>query len=72
MKPAVEEIKEGIQGASAAGFGGLTYFHLLMLGAYHMHFREVFRLEVVRQTRRLDVFTAGGRRVVYLLSSTSS
>lgn len=61
MKPALEEIKECIQYASAAGFSGSIYFHPLMWGAHHMHFREGFRLEVVRRTRRVDVLAAAGR-----------
>ncbi|KAL4071177.1 kinase-like domain-containing protein [Scleroderma yunnanense] len=61
MKPAIEEIKECIQYASAAGFSGSIYFHPLMWGAHHMHFQEGFRLEVVRRTRRLDVLAAAGR-----------
>ncbi|KIN99309.1 hypothetical protein M404DRAFT_155391 [Pisolithus tinctorius Marx 270] len=61
MKPAAEEIKECIRYASAAGFNEPIYFHPLMWGTHHMHFKEGFRLEVVRRTRRLDVLAAAGR-----------
>ncbi|KAI6125176.1 kinase-like domain-containing protein [Pisolithus croceorrhizus] len=61
MKPAAEEIKECIRYASAAGFNEPIYFHPLMWGAHHVHFKEGFRLEVVRRTRRLDVLAAAGR-----------
>ncbi|KAF8839726.1 Serine/threonine-protein kinase [Paxillus ammoniavirescens] len=61
MKPAVEEIKQSIQFATSAGFAGPIYFHPLMWGAHHMHFKDGFRLEVVRRTRRQDVLAAAGR-----------
>ncbi|KIJ60152.1 hypothetical protein HYDPIDRAFT_139699 [Hydnomerulius pinastri MD-312] len=61
MKPAVEEIKQSVQFATSAGFTGPIYFHPLMWGAHHMHFKEGFRLEVVRRTRRQDVLAAAGR-----------
>ncbi|KAH7923751.1 Serine/threonine-protein kinase [Leucogyrophana mollusca] len=61
MKPAVEEIKQTILFATSAGFSSAIFFHPLMWGAHHMHFKEGVRLEVVRQTRRLDVLAAGGR-----------
>jgi translation initiation factor 2-alpha kinase 4 len=64
MKPAVEEIKQTIQFATAAGFSFPVFFHPLMWGAHHMHFKEGVRIEVVRRTRRLDVLAAAGRYVI--------
>ncbi|KAH7905298.1 kinase-like domain-containing protein [Hygrophoropsis aurantiaca] len=61
IKDAVEEIKQTIQYASSAGYSNPIFFHPLMWGAHHMHFKEGVRLEVVRRTRRLDVLAAGGR-----------
>ncbi|KAG1908872.1 kinase-like domain-containing protein [Suillus fuscotomentosus] len=61
MKPAVEEIKQTIQFATSAGFSAPVFFHPLMWGAHHMHFKEGVRIEVVRRTRRLDVLAAAGR-----------
>ncbi|KAG1764160.1 kinase-like domain-containing protein [Suillus placidus] len=61
MKPAVEEIKQTIQFATSAGFSAQVFFHPLMWGAHHMHFKEGVRIEVVRRTRRLDVLAAAGR-----------
>ncbi|KAF9231990.1 hypothetical protein BU15DRAFT_90768 [Melanogaster broomeanus] len=61
MKPAVEEIKQSIQFATSAGFADPIYFHPLMWGAHHVHFKDGFRLEVVRRTRRQDVLAAAGR-----------
>ncbi|KAG0696775.1 hypothetical protein DFH29DRAFT_949716 [Suillus ampliporus] len=61
MKSAVEEIKETIQFATSAGFSSPVFFHPLMWGAHHMHFKEGVRIEVVRRTRRLDVLAAAGR-----------
>ncbi|KAF9218926.1 Serine/threonine-protein kinase [Gyrodon lividus] len=61
MKPAVEEMKQSIQFAMSAGFAGPIFFHPLMCGAHHMHFKDGFRLEVVRRTRRQDVLAAAGR-----------
>ncbi|KAG2137935.1 kinase-like domain-containing protein [Suillus clintonianus] len=61
MKPAVEEIKQTIQFATSAGFSAPVFFHPLMWGAHHIHFKEGVRIEVVRRTRRLDVLAAAGR-----------
>jgi len=61
MKPAVEEIKQTIHFATAAGFSFPVFFHPLMWGAHHMHFKEGVRIEVVRRTRRLDILAAAGR-----------
>ncbi|KAG2365174.1 kinase-like domain-containing protein [Suillus spraguei] len=61
MKPAVEEIKQTIQFATSAGFSAPVFFHPLMWGAHHMHFKEGVRIEVVRRARRLDVLAAAGR-----------
>ncbi|KAI6146889.1 kinase-like domain-containing protein [Pisolithus tinctorius] len=58
------EIDEDIDGLLAKlgkGFNEPIYFHPLMWGTHHMHFKEGFRLEVVRRTRRLDVLAAAGR-----------
>ncbi|KAG1772238.1 hypothetical protein EV702DRAFT_1201626 [Suillus placidus] len=61
MKPAVEEIKQTIQFATSAGFSAPVFFHPVMWGAHHMHFKEGVCIEVVRRTRRLDVLAAAGR-----------
>jgi translation initiation factor 2-alpha kinase 4 len=61
MKPAVEEIKQTMHFATAAGFSFPVFFHPLMWGAHHMHFKEGVRIEVVRRTRRLDILAAAGR-----------
>lgn len=68
MKPAVEEIKQTIQFATSAGFSAPVFFHPLMWGAHHMHFKEGVRIEVVRRTRRLDVLAAAGRYDIQGLS----
>ncbi|KAG1724557.1 kinase-like domain-containing protein [Suillus lakei] len=61
IQPAVEEMKQTIQFATSAGFSAPVFFHPLMWGAHHMHFKEGVRIEVVRRTRRLDVLAAAGR-----------
>jgi len=59
--PAIEDIKKTIQYATTAGFTATIYFHPLMWGQHHAHFKEGVRIEVVRRTKRLDVLAAAGR-----------
>ena len=71
IRPAVEEMKQSIQFATTAGFGGPIFFRPLMWATHHEHFNDGVRLEVVRRTRRQDVLAAAGRSVNPCLHSSS-
>lgn len=58
---AIEEIKKTILYATTAGFSSPIFFHPLMWGQHHAHFKDGVRIEVVRRTKRLDVLAAAGR-----------
>ena len=60
VSPAIDEMKKTIQYAITAGFTSPIFFHPLMWGQHHAHFKGV-RIEVVRRTKRLDVLAAAGR-----------
>jgi translation initiation factor 2-alpha kinase 4 len=61
MNSAVEDIKKTIQYAVSAGLTATIFFHPLMWGQHHAHFKDGVRIEVVRRTKRLDVLAAAGR-----------
>ncbi|KAJ7121645.1 hypothetical protein C8R44DRAFT_622641 [Mycena epipterygia] len=61
LRPVVEEIKETIQYAVLTGVARPIYFHPLMLGNHHAHFKDGVLVEVVRKNKRTDVLAAGGR-----------
>jgi translation initiation factor 2-alpha kinase 4 len=61
MQPAVKEIKSAIQYAQAANIKRPIYFHPLVLGSHHTHFKDGILVEVVRRHKHTDVLAAGGR-----------
>ena len=61
IHPAVEEVKRTVQYSNAAGVSRTIYFHPLMLGSHHSHFKDGVLVEVVRKGKRQDVLAAGGR-----------
>ena len=61
MQPAVKEIKSTIQYAQAANIKRPIFFHPLMLGSHHAHFKDGILVEVVRRHKHTDVLAAGGR-----------
>lgn len=69
IEPAVEEVKRTARYANAAGVSRAIYFHPLMLGSHHSHFKDGILVEVVRRGKRQDVLAAGGRSVTNFSSS---
>lgn len=61
IQSAVKEIKSTIQYAQAANVKRPIFFHPLMLGSHHTHFKDGILVEVVRRNRHTDVLAAGGR-----------
>ena len=61
ISPAISEISNTIQFAQSAGVTRPIYFHPLMLGTHHTHFKEGVLVEVVRRNKHADVLAAGGR-----------
>jgi translation initiation factor 2-alpha kinase 4 len=61
MQPAVKEIKSTIQYSQAANIKRPIFFHPLMLGSHHTHFKDGILVEVVRRHKHTDVLAAGGR-----------
>lgn len=61
ISSAVIEIKKTIEYATTAGFTSTVFFHPLMWGQHHTHFKDSVRIEVVRRSKRLDVLAAAGR-----------
>lgn len=61
ISSAIEDIRKTIQFANTAGFTSNIFFHPLMWGQHHSHFKDGVRIEVVRRTKRLDVLAAAGR-----------
>ncbi|KDQ25175.1 hypothetical protein PLEOSDRAFT_1066383 [Pleurotus ostreatus PC15] len=61
IQPAVEQVKSTVQCAIATGVSRPIFFHPLMLGAHHTHFKNGVLVEVVRKSKRTDVLAAGGR-----------
>ncbi|KAF7974176.1 hypothetical protein HWV62_13309 [Athelia sp. TMB] len=61
INPAAIEIKKAIEFAVAARLTTPVYFHPLMWGQHHSHFKDGIRIEVVRRARRLDVLAVAGR-----------
>jgi translation initiation factor 2-alpha kinase 4 len=69
ISSAIVEIKRTIEYATTAGFTNTIFFHPLMWGQHHMHFKDSVRIEVVRRTKRLDVLAAAGRYTLLLMST---
>jgi eukaryotic translation initiation factor 2-alpha kinase 4 len=65
IQPAIEEVKQTIQYANTAGVSRTIFFHPLMLGNHHNHFKDGVLVEVVRKSKRTDVLAAGGRFVIH-------
>ncbi|KIJ97967.1 hypothetical protein K443DRAFT_104703 [Laccaria amethystina LaAM-08-1] len=61
LQPAVDEVKATLQFALSAGVTRQIYFHPLMLGSHHTHFKDGIIVEVVRKNKHMDVLAAGGR-----------
>ena len=61
MHSAIKEIKSTILYAQAANIKRPIFFHPLMLGSHHTHFKDGILVEVVRRHRHTDVLAAGGR-----------
>jgi len=61
MQPAIKEIRSTIQYAHAANIKRPIFFHPLMLGSHHTHFKDGILVEVVRRHKHTDVLAAGGR-----------
>ena len=61
MHPAVKEIKSTIQYSQAANLKRQIFFHPLMLGSHHTHFKDGILVEVVKRHKHTDVLAAGGR-----------
>ena len=61
VNPAMTEISNIIQFAQSAGVTRPVYFHPLMLGTHHTHFKDGVLVEVVRRNKHSDVLAAGGR-----------
>jgi len=61
IQPAVGEVKQTVQYANAAGVIRTIFFHPIMLGSHHSHFKDGILVEVVRRNKRQDVLAAGGR-----------
>lgn len=61
MQPAVKEIKSTIQYSQAANMKRAIFFHPLMLGSHHTHFKDGILVEVVKRHKHTDVLAAGGR-----------
>jgi eukaryotic translation initiation factor 2-alpha kinase 4 len=61
MQPAVKEIKSTIQYSQAANLKRPIFFHPLMLGSHHTHFKDGILVEVVKRHKHTDVLAAGGR-----------
>ncbi|KAF8655998.1 hypothetical protein AX16_002818 [Volvariella volvacea WC 439] len=61
LEPLVEELKQAVQYAQLAGVKRQIFFHPLMLGSHHSHFKHGLLIEVVKKHKRTDVLAAGGR-----------
>ena len=61
MQPVVKEIKSTIQYTQAANIKRPIFFHPLMLGSHHTHFKDGILVEIVKRHKHTDVLAAGGR-----------
>ncbi|PPQ98103.1 hypothetical protein CVT26_003273 [Gymnopilus dilepis] len=61
MEAAVQEVKRTVSYAQSAGVTRKIFFHPLMLGSHHTHFKDGVMVEVVRRNKPTDVLAAGGR-----------
>ncbi|KAF8880897.1 hypothetical protein CPB84DRAFT_1817292 [Gymnopilus junonius] len=61
LETAVQEVKRSISYAQSAGVTRQIFFHPLMLGSHHTHFKDGVMVEVVRRNKHTDVLAAGGR-----------
>jgi eukaryotic translation initiation factor 2-alpha kinase 4 len=64
IDPSAQELKRILQYAKLMGVSKTFHFHPLMLGSHHVHFKDGFRFEVVRRSKRIDVLAAGGQYVL--------
>ena len=67
METAVQDVKRTVSYAQSAGVTRKIFFHPLMLGSHHTHFKDGVMVEVVRRNKPTDVLAAGGRCVCSLL-----
>ncbi len=67
IQPAIEQVKTTVQCAIATGVSRPIFFHPLMLGAHHTHFKNGVLVEVVRKNKRTDVLAAGGMYIQSIL-----
>jgi len=63
ISPSAQELKRILQYAKLMGVSKSFHFHPLMLGSHHVHFKDGFRFEVVRRSKRIDVLATGGQYV---------
>ncbi|KAF9527861.1 other/PEK/GCN2 protein kinase [Crepidotus variabilis] len=61
LAPLIKDISSTIQFAQSAGVSRTIFFHPLMLGNHHTHFKDGVLVEVVRRSKNSDVLAAGGR-----------
>ncbi|KAF8959858.1 kinase-like domain-containing protein [Flammula alnicola] len=61
LQATIQEVKDTIQFAHAAGVSRQIFFRPLMLGSHHTHFKGGVIVEVVRRNKHTDVLAAGGR-----------
>jgi eukaryotic translation initiation factor 2-alpha kinase 4 len=61
MQSACQEVRDTIKFAHAAGVGRQIFFHPLMLGSHHTHFKDGIIVEVVKRNKHTDILAAGGR-----------
>lgn len=63
LQQPIKEVKEVIHFAKLAGVKRQIFFHPLMLGSHHTHFKDGVMVEVVRRNKPSDILAAGGRCV---------
>ncbi|KII86233.1 hypothetical protein PLICRDRAFT_114396 [Plicaturopsis crispa FD-325 SS-3] len=61
ISDAINEVRNTVQFANSAGVTRPIFFHPLMLGKHHTHFKDGVRFELVKRSKRTDVLVAGGR-----------
>ncbi|KDR70022.1 hypothetical protein GALMADRAFT_255390 [Galerina marginata CBS 339.88] len=61
LEGAVKDVKDVIAYAHSAGVTRQIFFHPLMLGSHHTHFKDGVMVEVVRRNKPTDLLAAGGR-----------
>ncbi|KAF9561509.1 other/PEK/GCN2 protein kinase [Agrocybe pediades] len=61
LQQPIKEVKEVIHFAKLAGVKRQIFFHPLMLGNVHTHFKDGVMVEVVRRNKPTDILAAGGR-----------